>query len=72
VPVSNVFALITPSFSALLLSLQTYTVGDVDEVSKKLIKCSHDCLMKALAICKPGVRYRDVGDIITKHASSQG
>ncbi len=51
---------------------QTFVVGEVDEEGKKLIKCAHDCLMKALAACKPGVRYRDVGDIITKHASSQG
>ena len=30
------------------------------------------CLSKAIAACKPGMRYRDVGDIITSHASSQG
>jgi methionyl aminopeptidase len=47
-------------------------VGEVDDLSKKLIKCSYDCLMKALAACKPGARYRDIGDIVTKHATSQG
>lgn len=51
---------------------QTFVVGEVDEGSKKLVKCAHDCLMKAIAMCKPGVRYRDVGDVITKHASSCG
>jgi methionyl aminopeptidase len=56
----------------LLVPVQTFCVGEVDELSKKLIKCSHDCLMKALAACKPGARYRDMGDIITKHATSQG
>lgn len=29
---------------------------------------SYDCLWKAIAICKPGTFYRDVGDVITKEA----
>jgi len=52
--------------------LQTFVVGEVDEASKKLIKTSHDCLAKAIAMCKPGVRFRDVGDVITKHAQANG
>lgn len=28
--------------------------------------------MKALAAVKPGMRYRDVGDIITSHATANG
>lgn len=51
---------------------QTFVVGDVDEHSKQLIKTSHDCLAKAIAMCKPGVRYRDVGDVISKHAQANG
>jgi methionyl aminopeptidase len=47
-------------------------VGEVDEEGKKLIKVTHDALMKAIAACKPGVRYRDIGDIITKHTSANG
>ena len=30
------------------------------------------CLHKAIAICKPGTRYRDIGEAITKHARAQG
>lgn len=52
--------------------MQTFTVGEVDEESKKLVKTAHDCLAKAVAMCKPGVRYRDVGDVISKHAQSNG
>jgi hypothetical protein len=52
--------------------MQTFVVGDVDEDSKKLVKTSHDCLAKAIAMCKPGVRYRDVGDVITRHAQANG
>lgn len=51
---------------------ETYVVGKVDEESKQLIRVTHDCLMKAIAICKPGVRYRDVGEVISKHAGAHG
>ncbi|KAF5838034.1 peptidase M24, structural domain-containing protein [Dunaliella salina] len=51
---------------------ETFVVGEVDEQSKKLIKTAHDCLAKAVAMCKPGVRYRDVGEVITKHAQANG
>lgn len=47
-------------------------MGEVDEEGKQLIKVTHDALMQAIAACKPGVRYRDMGDIITKHASKFG
>lgn len=30
------------------------------------------CLELAIAACKPGARYRDLGDIITKHATKAG
>lgn len=32
------------------------------------MQVAYDCLMKAVATAKPGVRYREVGDIISKHA----
>ena len=34
--------------------------------------CGVQCLHKAIAAVKPGMRYRDVGDIISQHASSNG
>ncbi|GAX77795.1 hypothetical protein CEUSTIGMA_g5238.t1 [Chlamydomonas eustigma] len=39
---------------------ETFTVGNVDEEGKAVIKVAHDCLMKALAICKPGTRFQVV------------
>jgi len=51
---------------------ETFTVGEVDQVSKDLIKVTHDALMKAIAIVKPGVRYRDVGDVISRHVHQHG
>lgn len=44
----------------------------VDEKGKELIKVTHDSLMKAIEACKPGVRYRDLGDIISKHVQQAG
>lgn len=51
---------------------ETFLVGTVEEPHKKLVQVAHDCLMKALTICKPGTRYREVGEIISKHASANG
>lgn len=30
------------------------------------------CLWAAINICKPGARYREIGDVITKHAHKEG
>jgi methionyl aminopeptidase len=51
---------------------ETFVVGEVDEASRNLIKATHDCLMTAVAACKPGVRYRDMGDIISRQAGQHG
>lgn len=51
---------------------ETVCVGEVDEGGKALIKATHDALMKAIAACRPGVRYRDLGDIITRHVAAHG
>lgn len=47
---------------------ETFVVGKPSEQAKNLVKCAHDCLQKAIAMVKPGTRYRDIGDVITKHA----
>ncbi|KAK2192267.1 hypothetical protein NP493_35g02008 [Ridgeia piscesae] len=51
---------------------ETFFVGDVDEKSKKLVRVTHECLAKAIDLVKPGVRYREVGDVIQKHAQANG
>ncbi len=30
------------------------------------------CLQKAMAEVKPGAKFRDIGDIISRHAQQQG
>eukprot|EP00271_Cylindrocystis_brebissonii_P004673 TRINITY_DN16488_c0_g1_i1.p1 TRINITY_DN16488_c0_g1~~TRINITY_DN16488_c0_g1_i1.p1 ORF type:complete len:427 (-),score=35.84 TRINITY_DN16488_c0_g1_i1:927-2207(-) len=52
---------------------ETYVVGKgASGESKRLIKASLECLERAIAIVKPGVRFREVGDVINRHASSCG
>ena len=41
-------------------------------MSTALLQVTYECLMKAIAAVKPGMRYRDVGDIISKHALKNG
>ncbi|KAI9304153.1 methionine aminopeptidase 1-like protein [Cunninghamella echinulata] len=50
----------------------TYLVGNVDEVGKKLVQTTKECLEKAIAMVKPGVRYRDFGKVIEEHATKNG
>lgn len=40
--------------------------GSVDDRSRKLVRCAYDALAAAVAVCKPGVMYRDLGSVITK------
>ncbi|KAM9982954.1 hypothetical protein ACTFIZ_007467 [Dictyostelium cf. discoideum] len=51
---------------------ETYLIGNVDERGKNLVKCAYDCLELAVAMCKPGTLYRELGDAIQKHANKQG
>ncbi|KAI7899958.1 peptidase M24, structural domain-containing protein [Cokeromyces recurvatus] len=50
----------------------TYCVGNVDEKGKKLINTARECLEKAIAMVKPGIRYRDFGKVIEEHAKKNG
>jgi len=51
---------------------ETFFVGNVPEPAKKLVKTTHECLMMAINEVKPGVRYREMGNVIQKHAQSNG
>ncbi len=39
---------------------------------RKLVANTWECLQKAIETVKPGVKYRDVGNVIQKHAQSEG
>lgn len=51
---------------------ETFFVGNVDEASMRLVQCTYECLDKAIAAVKPGVRFREIGEIISRHASMSG
>ncbi|KAJ3050079.1 Methionine aminopeptidase 1 [Rhizophlyctis rosea] len=51
---------------------ETYCVGNVDEKGRKLVDVTRECLWKAIGLVKPGTLYRDVGEVIQKHAEANG
>ncbi|OWF55934.1 methionine aminopeptidase 1-like [Mizuhopecten yessoensis] len=51
---------------------ETFFVGNVDESSKSLVKTTYECLKLSIDEVKPGVRYREMGNIIQKHAQAHG
>lgn len=51
---------------------ETYCVGKVSESSRALVQATYDCLMKAIAYCKPGNMYKQVGNIIAGHVEPLG
>ena len=51
---------------------ETFVVGEASESTQLLVKTTYECLHKAIEACKPGMRYRDIGSIISKHAHSKG
>lgn len=53
---------------------ETYYIGDkakADPDSVRVVETSRECLNQAIAIVKPGVLFREFGNIIEKHAKSQ-
>ncbi|TPX37839.1 hypothetical protein SeLEV6574_g07851 [Synchytrium endobioticum] len=51
---------------------ETYLVGNVDEVGRKLVDTTRECLNKAIEIVRPGTLYREIGNVIQKHAHANG
>jgi len=51
---------------------ETFLVGNVAPETRKLVQTTHECLEKAIEIVKPGVLYREVGNVISRHAHANG
>ncbi|KAJ1968067.1 Methionine aminopeptidase 1 [Dimargaris xerosporica] len=51
---------------------KTYFVGNVDKRGRELVDTTRECLDKAIAMVEPGALYRDLGNVIEKHARSKG
>lgn len=42
----------------------TYPVGRIDDEAKKLLKTTRQSLDEAIAMCKPGALFRDIGKVM--------
>ncbi|TGZ67433.1 hypothetical protein CRM22_004810 [Opisthorchis felineus] len=51
---------------------ETVFVGRPDDRSVRLVKNAYTCLAKSMDAVRPGVKYREMGDIITKQAAVDG
>ena len=51
---------------------ETYIVGEGTEESRHLVKSAYDCLHDAIAIVKPGTKFRELGGVIAQRASKAG
>lgn len=51
---------------------ETFVVGEPAPELKKLIQVTHECLHQAIDICKPGVPFSRLGEVISQHAHKEG
>eukprot|EP01103_Thecamoeba_quadrilineata_P015953 TRINITY_DN5195_c0_g2_i2.p1 TRINITY_DN5195_c0_g2~~TRINITY_DN5195_c0_g2_i2.p1 ORF type:complete len:358 (-),score=58.00 TRINITY_DN5195_c0_g2_i2:118-1170(-) len=51
---------------------ETFFVGNVDEASKHLVNTTRECLQKAIEMVRPGAFYKEIGNVIGKHAHENG
>ncbi|XP_050154283.1 methionine aminopeptidase 1A-like [Malus sylvestris] len=51
---------------------ETYFVGNVDEESHRLVQSTYESMEKAISIVKPGMRFREVGEVINRHVTMSG
>lgn len=51
---------------------ETFLVGKVKPEVRKLVEVTHECLQKAIEIVRPGEKYREIGNVIQKHAQAHG
>ncbi|GMR48404.1 hypothetical protein PMAYCL1PPCAC_18599, partial [Pristionchus mayeri] len=49
-----------------------FTGTKVDKQSQDLTRVTYECLEKAIAIVRPGVKFREIGNVIQKHANANG
>lgn len=43
-------------------------VGPIDEEKKRVVDVAHECLMRAIALLKPGLLICEIGDVIEAYA----
>lgn len=48
------------------------TIGKIDPESQLVVDVSYECLMRAIAILKPGIPISQIGEVIQAYAESRG
>ena len=51
---------------------RTFECGKVDDDGKRLIRVTKECLDKAIAVCKSGAHFIEIGKAIFNHAQENG
>lgn len=51
---------------------KTFLVGNVDKIGVDLVKCTEECLNMSIELCKPGRRFCDIGEFISRAAKIMG
>jgi methionyl aminopeptidase len=49
---------------------RTFAVGNVDEVGRRLIMHNEEALMQAIAVCRPGACFNEIGGEISAYAKA--
>ena len=49
-----------------------FSVGKTSEWAERLCRVTQECLYKGIEIVRPGTRLGDIGEVIQKHAESNG
>ncbi|CAB3361422.1 Hypothetical predicted protein [Cloeon dipterum] len=49
---------------------ETFFIGNVSDSAKKLVNVTWECLKKSMDAVKPGEKYREIGNVIQKHAQA--
>ncbi|XP_015691571.2 methionine aminopeptidase 1B, chloroplastic-like [Oryza brachyantha] len=51
---------------------KTFLCGEVDEGSKRLVKVTEECMLRAISACKHGTSFKKIGRRISEHAGRHG
>jgi len=49
-----------------------FFIGEPSIQARRLVRITHECMMKGIAEVRPGVRLGDIGHVIQQHAEAQG
>jgi methionyl aminopeptidase len=51
---------------------ETVLVGEVDAESQRLVRVTHECMLRGIGTVRPGAMIRDIGRAIQNHAEREG